>query len=170
MTLKDFATRVKGATPFGGLIYAFDPGETTGFCAMYDYQIKELRQIETPIDDVPKCYKNLQAVFYEMEEYRINMNLPPTETACEDYKIYEWKSDDHKWSGVHTIKVVGFVQVLADYFKTPITMRMAQVAKGFCTDEKLRMWGLYEKTVGQKHARDALRHACYHAIFHKKAD
>jgi len=170
MILKDFATRVKGATPFGGLILAFDPGETTGFCAMYDYEVKELRQIETPINDVPKCYRNLAALFMEMEDYRIKMNLPPTESAIEDYKIYDWKSDDHKWSSVHTIKVVGFVQVLAHRHNAPSTMRMAQVAKGFVTDEKLRMWNLYAPTTGQKHARDALRHAVYHALFHKKAD
>lgn len=172
MDFKDFAHKVKGATPFPGVILAFDPGETTGFCAMKDFEILELAQIETPINDVPLCYRNVDRVvapyFTAWGDRNPTVGNPSMEVACEDYRIYDWKSDDHKWSGVHTIKVVGFVQAVCGNLGLPPTMRMAQTAKGFVTDDKLRMWNLYAPTAGQKHARDALRHAAYHALFHKR--
>jgi hypothetical protein len=45
-------------------------------------------------------------------------------------------------------------------------MMMAQQAKAFWTDEKLKLVGLYEP--GMKHARDALRHLLYLICFGKK--
>lgn len=166
MDLKTFASKVKGATPFGGLILAFDPGETTGFCAMFDFKIRGLGQVNTkPELSMFDCYKNLMEVFADQ---RMFGHLE--DVAIEDYRIYDWKAESHSWSQVHTIKVVGLIQLLCGQNQLEYTMRMAQVAKGFCTDQKLEMWGLYDKTKGMKHARDAVRHACYHALFSKKAD
>lgn len=168
MLLKDFAYRVKDATPFPGLILAFDPGETTGFCAMYDFKIRELCQIPTgPTLSVRECYENLEKA---MDRHAPDDSEYEAQAAIEDYKVYDWKAEDHSWSQVHTIKVVGLIQLLCGQWVLPFKMRMAALAKGFVTDEKLKMWDLYEPTVGQKHARDSLRHACYHALWPNKVD
>lgn len=167
MDLKTFAHKVQGATPFGGLILAFDPGETTGFCAMKDFQLLELLQIPTgPKLTMHECYVNLLDKF---DKY-IDAPSSSIQAAIEDYRIYDWKSESHSWSQVHTIKVVGLIQLLCGQYTTEYTMRMAAAAKGFCTDQKLEMWGLYDQTKGMKHARDSLRHACYHSIWPKKAE
>jgi len=39
----------------------------------------------------------------------------------------------------------------------------AQTGKGFCTDDKLRQWGLY--IPGIRHAMDAVRHGAHFLIF-----
>lgn len=171
MNLKEFAYKVKDATPFPGLILAFDPGETTGFCAMQDFKVLELNQIATgPKLTMVECYRNLEMAFNGWAFEPSSTDAVKCEVAIEDYRVYDWKAEDHSWSQVHTIKVVGLLQLLCGQCGTPFKMRMAALAKGFVTDEKLRMWDLYEPTVGQKHARDSLRHACFHAIWPTKEE
>ena len=42
---------------------------------------------------------------------------------------------------------------------------MAQQAKGFVTDAKLKEWGMWD--IGHKHARDACRHCVYYLVSQK---
>lgn len=85
------------------------------------------------------------------------------EIACEDYRVYAWESDKHKWAALHTPKLIGLIMGVAWFNKVHVTLRMAIQAKQFVTDEKLVAWGLWKK--GEKHSRDAIRHAVYHQIF-----
>jgi hypothetical protein len=87
--------------------------------------------------------------------------------SCEDYKVYAWESDKHKWAALHTPKLIGVISAVAWFNKCSVTYRMAITAKQFVTDEKLIAWGLWKK--GERHARDAIRHAVYHQIFGPKA-
>lgn len=89
-----------------------------------------------------------------------------TKIVVEDYRVYGWESDKHKWAALHTPQLIGSIKTICDYedFSTP-TMRMAVDAKKFVTDEKLQAWGMYKK--GMRHARDAIRHAVYSQIFDK---
>lgn len=168
MDLKTFASKVQGATPFGGLILAFDPGETTGFCVMEDFKVQLAGQIDTsPNITMLQAYTNIEDVF---DRFIPDDNEYEGQVAIEDYRVYEWKADSHSWSQVHTIKIVGLIQLITQQAQLKYTMRMAGTAKGFCTDEKLELWDLYKHTKGMKHSRDALRHACYHAIWPKKAE
>jgi hypothetical protein len=89
------------------------------------------------------------------------------EIACEDYRVYSWESEKHKWAGLHTPKLIGVVVALATLHRIPVKMRMAITAKQFVTDEKLGEWGLWQK--GKRHGRDAIRHAVYHQLFGPEA-
>lgn len=84
--------------------------------------------------------------------------------SMEDYRVYSWESEKHKWAELHTPKLIGAVYAIC-YLKgmRAPEMRMAQSAKGFVTDVKLKSWGLYEKA--ERHSRDAIRHAVHHLIF-----
>ncbi len=155
------ASRPKKPAPYTGLVLSFDPGETTGFCAMFDLEVLLLKQIPTPKDDVYGSWKNLNDIISSYyTQYAGKRPQIPFEATCEDYRVYSWKADDHKWSQVHTIKVVGFIQAICGHLSIPLSMNMASAGKHFFTDERLKQQGLYDVTVGQKHGRDALRHAC----------
>ena len=47
----------------------------------------------------------------------------------------------------------------------PYKLQMAQQAKGFVTDAKLKEWGMWD--IGHKHARDACRHCVYYLVSQK---
>lgn len=128
---------------------------------MLDCKVLELCQIDTGLE-VPDAFGNLKAIF---DKYSAMPEWAEAYVVFENYRIYSWKSDAHQWSAVHTVKIVGFVQVLANMYKKEAHHRMASVAKNFMDDSKLKMLGLYDVSKGQKHARDALRHAALQVIF-----
>lgn len=45
-------------------------------------------------------------------------------------------------------------------------MQGAGIVKTFCNDEKLKGWGFWK--VGERHARDAIRHGAYFLIAGKQ--
>lgn len=153
-SLQQLATSRNG---FRGHVLAFDPGETTGWAHFYDYKLVGCGQLNTKT--VPYAYASLQPLFATTVN---KADGTPIQVAIEDYRIYSWKSDDHKWAAVHTVKVVGLCELLCALYQLPHSLRMAQNAKMFVTDEKLKSWGLWIS--GQKHARDAVRHAVFHIV------
>lgn len=139
-------------------IYALDPGETTGRCRYNsDDSICDLGQLETK--SVIQGYEAIRAELLTLPKL-------PDVIVCEDYKVYSWKSDDHKWNSLHTPQLIGAITVLAHQLQIPLVFQMAIQAKGFCTDQLLEQWGVYVK--GQKHARDAQRHALFYKMLGSK--
>ena len=151
---KDFAYKVargRQKEPFDGLILSFDPGETTGFCIMRNFNILILDQLKTPKTDVFGSFKAIRdALHNALASANIAGFDGPVQVSIEDYRIYDWKSDEHKWSQVHTIKVVGFCEALARARDLPVTINMASAGKHFYTDERLKQLGLYDETVGKE--------------------
>lgn len=158
-------------------VLALDPGETTGH-AQWSPQVTddiELNGVVIPgtkttgithgriaiwqrtTKDIGQSYETLLSDLEGINHLR-----------AEDYKIYGWKADDHKWGGLHTPQWIGAIKVAAHVSETPISFCMAQQAKVFWTDDKLKMCGLYEP--GLKHARDALRHLLYYLCWPTKGD
>lgn len=156
--------RVKSQKPeerFQGRILAFDPGETTGFCCMVtdkeNLKIDLVGQIKTwPMEEAVKNFTD------------IIVKMQPDKVVFESYQVYEWKAEDHSWSQIPTVQVIGCLQTILIQMSIPYTTQTAQVAKQFCNDDKLESWGYWFK--GIRHARDAVRHACYFLLFgHKKS-
>ena len=85
--------------------------------------------------------------------------------VCENYRVYGWLVQQHSWAELHTPKLIGAIACLAYISNTPIHYQMASEGKGWVTDTKLKEWNMYN--AGQKHARDAIRHACYYLLFGK---
>lgn len=136
-------------------LIALDPGETTGVAVFKQNKYAGCAQIDTK--DIRKGVDGLNNLF---------TRYPPTFVVYEDYRVYSWKSDQHKWADLHTPKLIGAIQTMCVTLDCPYHTQMAQQAKGFCTDEKLRAWGMYKR--GKKHARDAIRHGAYHILFNQK--
>jgi hypothetical protein len=139
-------------------ILALDPGETTGIANWKEGQIL-LTQWDTGPTILGKSYKRLE---------RFVMDNGVDHLRYEDYKVYAWKADDHKWASLHTAQWIGGIRIFCEIQGLAHSKKMAQQAKAFWTDDKLKLCGLYEP--GMKHARDALRHLLYYMCFPDKGD
>lgn len=134
-------------------ILSLDPGETTGWSLFSKGKLVECGQLV--IDQMsPSQCNDLHTIITESGADIV---------VYESYRVYAWKLKDHSWSEVHTAQVIGAVRYICMMAGIKIHRQTAQAAKQFCTDDKLKSWGLWQK--GQRHARDAIRHACYYYIF-----
>jgi len=152
-------TRNKDDLPlFRGNLVCFDPGETTGFAAFEDQVLSRANQI--PTHDMPSA---VELIFKELRCY----DPKETHVVIEDYRVYGWKTEQHAFAELHTPKLIGALVAICTILGLPYTLQMAQQAKGFCTDAKLRAFGFYNMTKGMRHSRDAIRHGMYYQLFNK---
>jgi hypothetical protein len=131
-------------------LLCLDPGETTGW-AIFRYghltgagqfAVTNLRIFESLID-----------------------RFQPDQLVVENYRVYPWLVKQHSWAEVPTLRYIGAILLLAEQRRIPVHLQMAQLAKGFCKDSKLKEWGLYKPS--RRHANDAIRHGCYWLLFGK---
>ena len=142
--------------PFDGTLLALDPGETTGWALLTEGH-KLLRSGEIKTKTVEIGIPALQEL---LKKYKPNF------VVYEHYRVYQHKAKDHAHSDLHTSQFIGAIKAVCIVWDIPYYAQMASVAKGFCTDEKLKDWRLYKR--GEKHARDAIRHGIYFLIFNWK--
>lgn len=138
------------------VLVGIDPGETTGFAYHLPWDkgfTAHLAQI--PTGEINSGMDNIEEAWPVTDI--------PTVAVIEDYRIYGWKADSHKWAGLHTPKLIGALEYWCYKRRIPVIYQMAQEAKAWATDEKLKSWELYH--AGMKHARDALRHLVTAAFF-----
>jgi hypothetical protein len=161
MDLPQFISKINAAKevkPFQGRLFALDPGETTGWAYIGvsgNTLAWQCGQRKTwPEATAVNAFNHL-----------FNTYLP-TFLVFESYHIYDWKSDEHKWSAVHTVQVIGSIWTYCRQMNIPYHQQSAQNAKGFWTDDKLKQFGVYDK--GLRHGRDAMRHALHYLCFGNK--
>lgn len=152
---KEFATKVHRSKdsiyyPPKKLI-SLDPGQTTGIAIFKDGILDYQDQLIT---------KNLKQGFNVLKSILVGED---TMVVYEDYRVYGFKAESHSWSALHTPQLIGLIRTLCYLNNLRTFTQMASLAKGFCTDPKLKMWGLYAP--GMKHARDAVRHGCFYLMF-----
>lgn len=141
-------------------VLALDPGETTGWSFFAREQMEPYSHWtledwgQLPTWPMEKTVENFPALV---------SRLRPDYIIHERYGIYGWKTNDHSWSEVPTLQIIGGMKMIAMMNKIPFSEQTAQAAKHFCTDDNLRKWGLYHQ--GQKHARDSVRHGAYFILF-----
>lgn len=135
------------------VILALDPGETSGL-AIWDPEDKNIRLEQLDTKDLVHSFKALMGLFAMWRPYHIRF---------EDYRVYGHKADDHINSTLHTSQLIAMIKLAAALNNIPCSSVMASAAKGFWTDEKLKMVGAYSK--GLPHARDAERHLLYWMAF-----
>lgn len=150
MTTPAFEKFIKN--PYAGRLITFDPGETTGFSVWDNNKLVEASQLNT--------YDVKNSVSWLSEWVRMKTVGHNCKVVIEEYRIYSFKTEQHAWSDVHTIRLIGCLETLLTLGGIPYSMCGAGLAKTFATDQKLEDWGFYQR--GQKHARDAIRHGVYH--------
>lgn len=156
---KEAARKAKGLKLWTGVLLALDPGETTGWSVWQSTETSTdlLLWGQEPTWPMLKCVPNMTKLFTETSS--------PTYVVYEQYRVYQWRAEEHTWSSVPTLQIIGCIEMLCvQQGLPPPHTQTAQLAKHFCTDDKLRQWGFYSP--GQKHARDSIRHGAYALLFH----
>jgi hypothetical protein len=154
-TVKQFLEQMRSPMRFDEIL-AFDPGETVGWAYVEQGDLRESGQVRTTEFTWDQIDKLRQLI----------RDKAPTVVVYESYRVYSWKTDDHAWNEVHTAQIIGIIRSVCLEQNIPYITQTAQVAKQFVTDDKLQDWGLWKK--GEKHARDAIRHAVYCTLFGKQ--
>ena len=147
-------------------VLAFDPGETTGVAYIDIIQGAEKFQLEyfqldtksvkiatTEIRDTLRCFGE-------------NTNPDFRRVVAENYRVYGWKAETHKWNDLTTSKLLGVIESMAYLSDFTFVLRMAHTPKRACNDQNLKLWGI-EIPTKFKHAKDATRHAFYEVMWPK---
>lgn len=137
-------------------LIALDPGETTGV-AIWLPERGTILLFQWKTKDLGPSFNFLCET---IKEYGIS------HIRFEDYKVYDHKARDHVHNDLHTAQWIGCIKLCAFLLDLPWSMKLAQAAKTFWTDSKLKLVGAY--TPGMRHARDALRHLLLMMIFPNK--
>lgn len=159
LSFDEIFVRLRGAKTIPSRLLCIDPGKTTGWCLFIDGKLKEGGHIEACYDD-----KNIDAK--KIQELISATN--PDFILYEDYKIYGHKLQQHNFSNVMTLRLIGVIESLSQIADIPTHKQMAVTAKNYVTDAKLKLWNFYE--FGGKHCRDSIRHGCYFLLFYKKGE
>lgn len=157
--LHDFILKV-GKNQFEGTVLALDPGETTGLTKITRYKDKTILMHQEQIPSWP-----LEKFIDTCTSWRYFSGI----SVCvyEAYHVYSWRLDEHRFSEIPTIQIIGAIKTFCIQHGIPYVSQTAQVGKGFFTDERLQSLGMYFS--GKKHARDSLRHAAQFLTFGAKS-
>lgn len=153
LTKMNIATPERVSALVNATVLCFDPGHTTGWAVFKGATLADSGEIGT--HSIEEVLENAYPLIDEHEPWVVVM---------EDYRVYKWRKDHHVGSEMLTTRVIGALEMLCLQLQVnDIIKQPAHIAKGFCTDKKLKEWGFYQ--TGMRHARDAIRHGCYYTLF-----
>lgn len=138
-------------------VLGLDPGGTVGWSIMEGCKLIANGQTPGYDDSTGK-------IDWDSIEHLL-IDSKPDIIVCEDYKVYAHKLQQHTFSSVPTLRIIGMIEYFCHKHGIPLYYQMAMQAKGFVTDDKLKSWNLWQR--GQRHSRDSIRHICYFLVFNK---
>lgn len=138
-------------TRFFRPIVAFDPGETTGI-AVWDPSAQQILLAQLNTRYTGDAFDAISSII----NYLASDKPALQDVRYEDYRVYGHMTETHAWSKLHTVRIIGVIEVACHIAQVKWSKCLAVHAKTFWTDEKLKMCDIYNK--GMRHARDAERH------------
>lgn len=159
LTFKELMDKVGGSSNLEKwepprIVVVFDPGETVGWAVFDGCSLLKAGQ------EAADAKGRLRFVRYLIESWN------PKAVVAEDYIVYAHKALSHSWSPLDTAKLVGAIEMACVIHDVPLYLQTASTGKAFCTDAKLRNWGMYQP--GKVHATDAVRHGAHFLLFHHR--
>lgn len=139
------------------ILWAIDPGETTGVACFYGLELKLYGQIKatTPPEAGTRLRNHLLDNAHHTQR--------PSVVVSESYRPFAHKIQQHIGNPLFTPQVIGALKLITSMANIPHVEQAPHQAKGFMKDERLKEWSLW--LPGKQHARDAIRHACYYYLF-----
>lgn len=134
-------------------VLALDPGETTGWCYFLGASFMASGQLG-PFQTVEGAAFKITELIDKYEPHAI---------IGEGYRVYAHKARSHTHDSLFTPRLIGAITLLSAQKKIKRFEQSAAQAKAFVTDSKLKEWNFW--IPGQRHARDAIRHAVYYLLF-----
>lgn len=131
-------------------LLAFDPGETLGWSRATEGHFDVASQVgRVKFDDITQL----------LDSFR------PGLLVIESYRLYPWAASEQSFSDFFTPRLIGAIEQSAFARGIPRVFQSAQQGKNFCTDSKLKAWGMW--CPGLPHANDATRHLTAYLLFGK---
>ena len=154
MSWTEFLSRAKPDVVSPPRLLALDPGDTTGW-ALFEYG----SMVQASVVLGPDVSTRVQHIHEVIHEHK------PTHIVCEEYRIYASHVDQHIYSSIPTLKLIGAIELSALLLDIPAVIKMQSAGQGksFVKDNKLKMWGLYQ--FNNAHMNDAIRHGCHYLLF-----
>lgn len=147
-------------------VISFDPGETTGWslmtvdpeCLSNSAKVKILASIYDHQHGQVDCYREGDDGEVQMVDdlYELALAWPHAAIVVENFVI---RINDRSQSFLSPVRVTAGLKQLLWRDERPIFKQTPNDAKSTATDERLKEWGMYERTGGLNHARDADRHS-----------
>ena len=124
----------------GGILWSFDPGETTGV-ACFDYTIEnEDSYVEPKLlyavgISTPSAEDTLTFVSHTINTVYPNHSnqeiINQSTFIIESYLVYPWAVKEHTWSSIHTAQMIGGLKAYAGHHNIPLHMQSASKGKSF---------------------------------------
>lgn len=138
-------------------IVALDPGGTTGWAMWQDRPLMEDAGLWNyftigqmgPEPHHEDLYASLE--LWHVSDYTI---------VCESFEFRQGKQRHN--IVLDSKEYIGVVKLLQQQRNIPVVFQTAALGKGFVTDDKLKVMGLWYP--GKKHAMDAMRHLIYYMV------
>jgi len=139
-----------------------DPGATTGVVTYINQEVTNKSQLDTGKGE--DYVKQVKSIFDYLNEYN------PDIIVCEDYRIYEDKSDIHIGIKLYTVELLGIIKAWAYLNDCKVIMQPAIVIKRGFISGKMENWGYpkYSGGHGKNHWHDALKHLFYALLFNNE--
>lgn len=139
-------------------VWAFDPGETTGWChlSIHDGEVGVFSCGETDHQGIGNLLFDNQALKAAISK----RDVVETTFVIEKY-VMNSKITQSPWS----LETTGLIRYMAVRNQIPIVSQTPGAAKQLASNDVIKRAGLYEP--GKGHAMDAVRHALYFLIVKK---
>ncbi len=139
-------------------IVALDPGGTTGWAYWQDTPIRTSN--ESPWDHFTAGQIGPEEHHEQLFAHLEFLHTSDYTIVCESFEFRQGQQR-------HNIRLdskeyIGVVKLLGQQRNLPVVFQTAALGKGFVSDEKLKVMGLW--IPGKQHARDALRHLIYYMV------
>lgn len=142
------------------VLVSVDPGGTTGW-SVISVHPESLAYPDIPILNNIEHWSHGQIVGDENDQAAEILGLIDTWPGCavlfEDFILRTSVTSREVLSPVRITARVEFGLYLSAQ-PVPFFRQLPSEAKSIATDERLKMWGFYERSGGMQHARDADRH------------
>lgn len=138
-------------------LYAFDPGETTGWChlSIHDGEVGIFNSGEAD-------HNSIGNMLYDNLVLKTVISKKEIETVFIVEKfIMNAKITQSPWS----LETTGLIRYFAGHYQVPLVTQSPSQAKNLIKNEVIQRAGLY--VPGKGHAMDAVRHALYFLVVKK---
>jgi hypothetical protein len=140
-------------------IIALDPGGTTGI-AVCDVRIIKPDYLEYDWNWYELGpHEHHKELFDFLKVNTVGFKSDFT-IVCESFEFRQNRQRDN--INLMSREYIGVVKLYHKMYGVPVVFQTAGAAKGFVSDDKLKVMGLYQKS--SKHERDATRHLIYYMV------
>jgi hypothetical protein len=139
-------------------IVALDPGGTTGWAYWQDQPNPQNPSQPNFMVGQLGPQEHHQGLYQWLE----HLHVSDFTVVCESFEFRQQDVGTRMGINLMSREYIGVTKLFGQERNAPVVFQTAALGKGFVTDEKLKVMGLWWP--GMKHAMDAMRHLIYYMV------